>query len=176
MRLKEILQISFPHVRMIFMMPPREVVDWDNYFISMCDVVSTRSKDPSTQHGAVLVDEHKRVISTGYNGGCRRIEDSLIDWSRPNKYSYIIHAEENALWTAERKNLEGCTLYITGIPCSKCMLRIAHSGVSVVVFGKKPSTCVDESDWMVTERIASLAGIEMRSHEGGDFSGGTSKG
>jgi dCMP deaminase len=156
------------------MMQPREVVCWDDYFISMCDVVAMRSKDPSTQHGAVLVDEHRRVISTGYNGGCRRIDDRSIDWSRPSKYSYIIHAEENALWTAERKNLEGCTLYITGTPCSKCMLRIAHSGVSMVVFGTKSSNCVDDADWSITKNIAFLAGVEMRNHKGGDFSQGSS--
>lgn len=155
-------------------MQPREVVCWDDYFISMCDVVAMRSKDPSTQHGAVLVDEHRRVISTGYNGGCRRIDDRSIDWSRPSKYSYIIHAEENALWTAERKNLEGCTLYITGTPCSKCMLRIAHSGVSMVVFGTKSSNCVDDADWSITKNIAFLAGVEMRNHKGGDFSQGSS--
>jgi dCMP deaminase len=158
----------------IGIMQPREVVCWDDYFISMCDVVAMRSKDPSTQHGAVLVDEHKRVISTGYNGGCRRIDDSSIDWSRPSKYPYIIHAEENALWTAERKNLEGCTLYITGTPCSKCMLRIAHSGVSTVVFGTKSSNCVDDADWSITKNIAFLAGVEMRNHKGGDFSQGSS--
>lgn len=152
------------------MTPPREVACWDDYFISMCIVVSARSKDPSTQHGAVLVDEHKRVISTGYNGGCRKIDDSAIDWSRPNKYGFVIHAEENALWTAERKNLEGCTLYITGAPCSKCMLRIAHSGVSSVVYGSRSSSCVDAADWEKTRMIASLANVDMRSHEGGEFS------
>ena len=145
-------------------------MSWDDYFISLCRVVATRSKDPSTQHGAVLVDENRRVVSTGYNGGCRKIDDRLIDWSRPNKYGFVIHAEENALWTAERKNLEGCTLYITGAPCSKCMLRIAHSGVSAVVYGSRSSSCVDASDWEKTKTIANLAKIEMRSHEGGDFS------
>lgn len=149
---------------------PREVAEWDDYFISMCDVVSTRSKDPATQHGAVLVDEHRRVIGTGYNGGCRRIDDRLVDWSRPNKYSFVIHAEENALWTSERKNLEGCTLYVTGRPCSKCMLRIAHSGVSCVVFGSKSSSCVDESDWSLTKKIAHFANVEMRGHKGGELS------
>ena len=138
--------------------------------MSMCEVVSTRSKDPSTQHGAVLVDEHRRVIGTGYNGGCCKIDDSLIDWSRPSKYGFVIHAEENALWTAERKNLEGCTLYVTGRPCSKCMLRIAHSGVSCVVFGRRSSTCVDESDWEITKKISQLANVQMRGYEGGDFS------
>lgn len=151
-------------------MQPRDVICWDEYFMRMCETVSARSKDPSTQHGAVLVDEHRRVVSTGYNGGCRKIDDNCIDWSRPNKYDFVIHAEENALWTAERKNLEGCTLYITGAPCSKCMLRIAHSGVSVVVFGNRTSSCVDKSDWEITKRISFLAKVEMRNHEGGEFS------
>lgn len=148
---------------------PRKVVDWDEYFISMCEIIAIRSKDPSTQHGAVIVDDHNRVLSTGYNGGCRKIDDNLIDWSRPNKYNFVIHAEENALWTSERKNLEGCTLYVTGPPCSKCMLRIAHSGISNVVYGSKSSFCVDESDWDLTKKISSLANIKMKGHKGGDF-------
>lgn len=131
----------------------------------ICDVVAMRSKDPSTQHGAVLVDEHMRIVSTGYNGGCRKIDDSLVDWSRPAKYQFVIHAEENALWTAERKNLEGCTLYVTGPPCSRCMLRVAHSGVSCVVYGSRSSVCVDESDWDRTVQIASMAGVVLRAPE-----------
>lgn len=150
--------------------PPREVLDWESYFIAMCDVVSRRSKDPATQHGAVLVDEHHRVISTGYNGGCRKIDDSLIDWDRPNKYHYVIHAEENSLWTAERNDLEGCTLYVTGPPCSRCMLRIAHSGVSRVVYGTRSSQCVDKSDWEISNNIATLAGVRLVSYEGGESS------
>ena len=143
------------------MEPPREVLCWDEYFMSICNVVALRSKDPSTQHGAVLVDEHMRIVSTGYNGGCRKIDDSLVDWSRPAKYQYVIHAEENALWTAERKNLDGCTLYVTGPPCSRCMLRIAHSGVSKVVFGDRTSVCVDEADCGKTLEIADLANVQL---------------
>lgn len=152
------------------MLEPRSVLDWDSYFFKMCDVVSLRSKDPTTQHGAVLVDELHRVISTGYNGGCRKIEDSKIDWNRPNKYHFVIHAEENALWTAERKNLDGCILYVTGRPCSRCMLRIAHSGVSRVLYGDKASKCVDDSDLKISEEIARLAGVRLESYRGGEFS------
>lgn len=151
-------------------MEPRQVPDWDSYFMALCEVVSARSKDPSTQHGAVVVDNRHRVVSTGYNGGCRKIDDSLIDWERPNKYNYVIHAEENAIWTAERKDLEGCTLYVTGQPCRRCMLRIAHSGVSKVVYGSKSSQCVDQEDWKISADIARLSGVILVSHEGGDFS------
>lgn len=150
-------------------MTPRDVVNWDDYFLEMCQVVSKRSKDPSTQHGAVLVDKHHRVISTGYNGGCRKIDDNKIDWSRPTKYNYVIHAEENALWTAEKSDLEGCTLYVTGPPCSRCMLRIAHAGVSRIVYGTKSSQCVDEADWQISNTIARLASIGLESLKGGDF-------
>lgn len=149
---------------------PREVPDWDSYFMSMCEVVSARSKDPSTQHGAVVVDSRHRVVSTGYNGGCRKIDDSLIDWERPGKYSFVIHAEENAIWTAERRDLEGCTLYVTGPPCKRCMLRIAHSGISRVVYGPRSSKCVDLEDWEISKKIAILSGVILVGHEGGDFS------
>ena len=152
------------------MTPPRQVMNWDAYFLEMADVVSKRSKDPSTQHGAVLVDEQHRVISTGYNGGCRKIDDNLIDWSRPSKYAYILHAEENSLWTAERKNLDGCSLYVTGAPCSRCMLRIAHSGISRIVYGNRSSHCVDENDWKISLEIATLASIRLESYGGGDLS------
>lgn len=150
------------------MTPPRKVDSWDVYFFSMCDMVSKRSKDPSTQHGSVIVDENHVVVSTGYNGGCRKINDELIDWSRPNKYNFVIHAEENALWTANRRNLEGCTLYVTGPPCKRCMLRIAHSGISRVIYGSRQSQCVDQLDWEISLEIARLSNIDLKSFEGGE--------
>lgn len=144
------------------MTPPRSVPDWDSYFLNLCTMISTRSKDPSTQHGAVIVDSQNKIISTGYNGSARTIKDSEVDWSRPNKYNFIIHAEENSLWTS-RTNLEGCTMYVTGPPCSRCMLRIAHCGISRVVFGAKSSHCVDEDDWRISLEIARLSNLVLES-------------
>lgn len=150
------------------MLAPRDVLDWDSYFLEMCDIVSKRSKDPSTQHGAVLVDEDHRVISTGYNGGCKKIDDKLIDWNRPNKYHYVLHAEENALWTAERKNLDKCTIYVTGPPCSRCMLRMVHAGISRIVYGNRSSNCVDQEDWKISQNIKDLSGVKLENFKGGD--------
>lgn len=144
---------------------PRHVPSWDDYFIALARQAATRSKDPNTQHGAIMVDPYKRVLSTGYNGGCRRIPDRLVDWSRPNKYAFVIHAEENALWHAQRLDLDGCTLYVTGAPCSRCMLRIAHVGVTRVVYGGTTSACVDDADWKLTQQIAGLAGVELHQYQ-----------
>ena len=52
----------------ISMQTARNVIGRDNYFINIADEVATRSKDPSTQVGAVIVDEKHRPISFGYNG------------------------------------------------------------------------------------------------------------
>ena len=46
----------------------REVVNWDQYFMNIANEVATRSKDPSTQVGCVIVDSDHRPISFGYNG------------------------------------------------------------------------------------------------------------
>ena len=46
----------------------RNVIDWDNYFINIADEVAKRSKDPSTQVGAVIVDQKHRPVSFWYNG------------------------------------------------------------------------------------------------------------
>ncbi|MFN7337838.1 MAG: cell division protein DedD, partial [bacterium] len=41
---------------------------WDEYFLSIAEMVSRRSPDPNTKHGCVIVDSGKRILSTGYNG------------------------------------------------------------------------------------------------------------
>lgn len=138
---------------------PRKVPDWDDYFLNLCNHVSTRSKDPSTQHGAVIVDCQNKIVSTGYNGSARTIDDSEINWSRETKYPFLIHAEENSLWAAEKRNLEDCVIYVTGQPCSRCMLRIAHSGIKKVIYGNRKSFCVDEKDWILTLEIARLSNV-----------------
>jgi dCMP deaminase len=46
----------------------RSVINRDEYFINIAEEVATRSKDPSTQVGAVIVDKNHRPVSFGYNG------------------------------------------------------------------------------------------------------------
>ncbi len=107
---------------------------WDKRFIDLAKLVGSWSKDPSTQVGAVIVDDKKRIISVGYNGFPRGVEDSekrLVD--REQKYDIIVHAEMNALAFA-RGSVEGCTLYTWPFqPCSTCAGFIIQSGINRVV-------------------------------------------
>ena len=107
---------------------------WDKRFIDLAKLVGSWSKDPSTQVGAVIVDDKRRIISVGYNGFPRGVEDSekrLVD--REQKYAIIVHAEMNALAFA-RGSVEGCTLYTWPFqPCSRCAGFIIQSGIKRVV-------------------------------------------
>ena len=109
---------------------------WDIYFIKMAVFVSTKSKDPSTKHGCVIVGPNNEVRSTGYNGFPRGIDDSEERYNnREEKYKLVEHSEKNAIYNAARNgiSLEGCTLYVTGWPCNDCARAIIQSGISRVV-------------------------------------------
>lgn len=103
---------------------------WDIHFLMLAGHCSLMSKDPSTQVGAVLVDAHRRVISTGFNGLPQRVLDTheRLD-NREVKYDLIIHAEMNALIFAQR-SLHGATLYTYPfMSCSRCATMMIQAGI-----------------------------------------------
>lgn len=102
----------------------------DEYFCLMAFLASTRSLDPSTKVGAVLVKDG-RVISTGYNGFPPGIEDDGRLMVRDMKYPRIVHAEMNALLYAGIP-LGGTTLYVYAYqspPCHECAKNILGAKV-----------------------------------------------
>jgi dCMP deaminase len=79
--------------------------------MELARLVSTWSKDPSTQVGAVIT-RGKFVVSLGFNGHPKGVADTPERLEiRENKYRTIIHAEINAILTA-KQDLEGCTIYL----------------------------------------------------------------
>ena len=107
--------------------------NWDTRFIDLAKLVSTWSKDPSTKVGAVITDDNNRVISLGYNGFPKNIQDNDRLFDRETKYNIVVHAEANALMFAS-KSVKGCTLYTWPFqPCSKCAALIIQSGITRVV-------------------------------------------
>ncbi len=110
---------------------------WDKRFLELAKLVGSWSKDPSTQVGAVIVDSNNRIVSIGFNGFPKGVEDSekrLMD--RDEKYGIIVHAEANALMFAN-SSVEGCTLYTFPFqPCSRCAGLIIQSGIKRVVCPK----------------------------------------
>lgn len=107
---------------------------WDIRFLELAQLVGSWSKDPTTQVGAVIVDESHRVVSLGYNGFPRNVQDHeyrLED--RELKLHMTIHAEQNAILFAH-KDLQGCTMYTWPIQCcAQCAAMIIQSGIKRVV-------------------------------------------
>lgn len=106
---------------------------WDHRFLELAKQVSTWSKDPSTQVGAIIVDDKRRVLSLGYNGFPRGVDDDERKYlHKPTKYKMIVHAEANAILNATQ-SLEGATLYSTLHTCCECAKLVIQSGIKRVV-------------------------------------------
>jgi dCMP deaminase len=122
------------------------IENWDQYFLSMAALVSTKSKDPSTKVGAVIVGRDKQVLATGYNGFPRGVTDCCTEvperYERPAKYAYTEHAERNAIYHAARSgvSLLGSTLYVQydAPPCADCARAIVQAGITTLVTGPTP--------------------------------------
>ena len=115
----------------------RIVPSWDNYFMGLAQLVATKSKDQSTQVGAVLVGKDHSVLSVGFNGLPRKLDDSVEDRHiRPLKLFYMSHAELNIITNCARNGIrtENTTIYISSLPpCAECAKAIIQAGIIRVV-------------------------------------------
>jgi len=110
-----------------------ELEKWDARFITLAEHIASWSRDPSTKVGAVIVDEDKRVVSLGYNGFPKGVQDTPDRYAnREVKYRMVCHAERNAILFA-RRDLTGCILYTTFFPCAACAGMIIQAGIDEVV-------------------------------------------
>lgn len=110
--------------------------DWDTYFLNLADVVATKSKDPNTHVGCVVVGPDKEIRTTGYNSPPRGVDDSIAErFERPEKYFWMEHAERNAFYNAARVGtpMKGCTLYICATPCIDCARAVVQVGIKDIV-------------------------------------------
>lgn len=108
--------------------------DWHWRFLDLARYISNWSKDPSTKVGAVIVDDHRRIISTGYNGLPQGVADTHDRYAtREIKYEMIVHGEVNAMLFA-KQDLAGTTLYTWPfMPCNRCAGLIIQSGIRRVI-------------------------------------------
>jgi dCMP deaminase len=105
-------------------------ISWDDFYLEMCQYISSRSKDPSTKVGAVIVRPDNSVCSVGFNGFPRGMPDKAeLYANREEKYSRIIHGEINAL-AHSREPVKGYTLYTTPfMPCDRCFVQMVQNGI-----------------------------------------------
>ena len=117
-----------------------EYLSWNDYFMQLAILSSKRSKDPSSQVGACIVNSDNRIVGIGYNGLPKGMNDDTFNWSRNNdflysKYPYICHAEMNAILNSnETLKLKDTTIYTTLYPCNECTKLIIQSGIKKVIY------------------------------------------
>ena len=136
-------------------------------------LASKRSKDPSTQVGAVVVTPDNRIIGVGWNGMPKAKSGWDNDWSLPwgkesqdpleNKYMYVVHAETNAIFHAS-ESVKGCTMYLTWFPCSDCAKSIAQSGIKKLVYLDEYTTDRYRTSMEGAKKIFLVAGIECEQY------------
>jgi len=136
---------------------PRDRPSWDEYFLEIARVVSTRSTCLRRRYGAVIVKDHV-IVSTGYNGAprgavncidsgvCRRKALNVPPGER-YELCVAVHAEQNAIVNAPPERMKDSTIYIAGFeddntfaegkPCLLCRRMIVNAQVEEVIYLRK---------------------------------------
>ncbi|XP_056228021.1 deoxycytidylate deaminase-like [Seriola aureovittata] len=139
----------------------------EDYFMAAAVLSAKRSKDPSTQVGACIVNQENKIVGIGYNGMPNRC-DGKLPWARndgnkldpESKYPYVCHAELNAIMNKNSADVKGCTMYVTLFPCNECAKLIIQAGIKEVVY--LSDKYHDTPDVKASKKMLSLAGVQTR--------------
>ena len=128
---------------------PMKRPEWHEYFMSLADLVKTRSNCLLKQVGVVLVKD-KRFISTGYNGTpmglpncdeggcerCRKKKEGLIKSGEDKGSCLCVHAEANAILQCAYHGMstKDSVMYTTYSPCMLCAKEIINAGITEVYY------------------------------------------
>ena len=108
----------------------------NSFYMNLAQVASLRSHDEETKVGSVLVKQSSgAVIATGCNGFVRGAADEGLPKTRPDKYKYMIHSEENLICNASQHgiSMENTFVVCTMTPCCRCMRLLWQCGVRKVI-------------------------------------------
>ena len=148
----------------------RQNISWDEYFSNLAVLTSLRSKD-TTKVGAVLVSQENKVLSLGYNGYVKGVDESIFPKNREaenlsdTKYPYVIHAEANCILNLSTlNNIKGSILYCTLFPCCDCAKLLANAGVSKIIYISDKYH--DEQQYIASRRILDASNIEYLQYDG----------
>lgn len=141
-----------------------DYISWDTYFMGVAKLSAMRSKDPSTQVGACIVNQKNHIVGIGYNGMPNGIDDDMYPWENTGdflntKYPYVVHAEPNAILNAT-VSLEGASMYVSLFPCHECAKLIIQSGIKSLVY--ESHKYHDKDSFKASERMLMDAGITLR--------------
>ena len=140
--------------------------DKDTYYLSIAEQVLERSTCLRRKYGAIIVNNDE-IVSTGYNGAPRGEENCIdcgycareaLNVPKGERYELCkaVHAEQNCIISAARKDMIGSTMYIVGKevsnntyanpePCLICRRLIVNAGIDKVI-GKYTDGSIKEID------------------------------
>ncbi|TVP85083.1 MAG: cytidine deaminase [Acholeplasmataceae bacterium] len=149
----------------------KDYLSWDAYFMGVAKLSALRSKDPSTQVGACIVSNDRRIIGIGYNGLPHGCADDAFPWNSEGdydktKYPYVVHAEANAILNATRA-LAGASIYVSLFPCNECTKLIIQSGIREIVY--ESNKYADTREHRAAIRMLQAAGVTYRQIKVGDI-------
>lgn len=144
-----------------------DYLGWDEYFMGLALLSAQRSKDSGTQVGACIVNENNRILSVGYNGMPCGCDDNVMPWSREGdpldtKYTYVCHAELNAILNYDGGSVRGARIYTTLFPCNECAKAIIQSGLTEVIYFS--DKYADSDSVIAAKRMFDMTHIKYRAY------------
>ena len=145
-----------------------DYLGWDEYFMGIALLSSQRSKDPSTQVGACIVNNENRIMAVGYNGMPYGCNDDEYPWEREgdaldSKYMFVCHAELNAILNYRGGSLEGSKIYVTLFPCNECAKAIIQSGIKTVIYAENKYDGTPSVE--ASKRLMNAAGVRYYQYQ-----------
>lgn len=147
-------------------MKREDYISWDEYFMGIAILSTYRSKDPNTQVGACIVNDENKIVSIGYNGSPRGLNDDDMPWERNGdfintKYAYVCHSELNAILNYNG-SLKGTRIYVTLFPCNECAKAIVQAGIKEVIYLSDKYNGTESN--IVSKKILDSVGIKYREY------------
>lgn len=153
-------------------------VDKTNYYLDIAETVAERSTCLRKHYGCIIV-KNDEIISTGYSGAPRGRKNciDLGECTKKKIYPNLrhggydacrsVHAEQNAIISAARKDMIGATMYLVGkrketseyeegaMSCQTCRKLIINAGIETVIVrtSKDKYICVDVNEWIKNDEL-----------------------
>ncbi|MBI1782362.1 MAG: dCMP deaminase family protein [Sphingobacteriales bacterium] len=142
-----------------------DYISWDEYFMGVALLSAKRSKDPSTQVGACIVNSKNKIVGAGYNGLPAGCDDDEFPWDKEGsflqtKYPYVCHAELNAILNNIGMDLHGCRIYTALFPCNECSKAIIQAGITEVIYLSDKYAGTDA--FIASKKMLDTAGVKCR--------------
>lgn len=149
-------------------MKRKDYLSWDEYFMALALITAQRSKDPSTQVGACIVNNENKVLALGYNGAPTGFNDDIdMNWNREGeykdtKYPYVCHAEINAILNCPT-NTKDSRIYVALFPCNECAKALIQAGIKEIIY--MCDKYADADSTKISKKMLKTCGVKYRKYE-----------